>query len=78
VDGIKPDVGTDARRGAKLGSARPVDPIANGGLVSITIDPSALPGNGTYNIALKLVTTSSAYHASKEAGGGAQLLLMTS
>jgi PKD repeat protein len=64
--------------GAKLGTVGPVDPAVAGGLVTVVLDPSAFAaGNGTYDLALTSTSTGSAYYASREAGGGAQLELRT-
>ena len=63
----------------KLGSVGPVDPATAGGVVDVALSPSAFAGgDGTYNLGLKSLSTTSAYYATKEAGAGAQLILTTS
>ncbi|MGZ4270597.1 MAG: CBM96 family carbohydrate-binding protein [Solirubrobacteraceae bacterium] len=62
----------------KLGTAGPVDPAVNGGIVTIPLDASAFAGgDGSYSLALDSASTSSAYYSSKEGATAPQLLLTT-
>jgi PKD repeat protein len=66
----QPDAGT-----RKVGTIGPVNPAVAGGAVTVTLDPSAFPGNGVYSLALKSTSTSSAYYSSKEGASPARLVL---
>jgi hypothetical protein len=59
----------------KVGTVGPVDPAVAGGVVNVTLDPSAFPANGTYTLELRSTSTSSAYYSSKEGASAPRLLL---